>query len=72
MVKVTSEHFYKFIPIIDGIADRVSESRLIADSRELHGGFDECFRLMGSSLQNLYKCSMTYGRMVLIAYEISI
>lgn len=48
--KATSEHFYKFMPIIDGIVDRVSESRLIGSSSELQGGFDECFRLMGSSL----------------------
>jgi len=36
-------------PIIDGVADHVSGSRLIGGSSELHGGFDECFRLMGSS-----------------------
>jgi len=36
-------------PIIDGEADHVSGSRLIGGSSELHGGFDECFRLMGSS-----------------------
>ena len=30
-------------------ADHVSASRLIGGSSELHGGFDECFRLMGSS-----------------------
>lgn len=36
-------------PIIDGKADHVSGSRLIGGSSELHGGFDECFRLMGSS-----------------------
>ena len=33
-----------------GEADHVSGSRLIGGSSELHGGFDECFRLMGSSL----------------------
>ncbi len=37
-------------PIIAGEADHVSGSRLIGGSSELHGGFDECFRLMGSSL----------------------
>jgi glycosyltransferase involved in cell wall biosynthesis len=36
-------------PIIDNEADHVSGSRLIGGSSELHGGFDECFRLMGSS-----------------------
>ena len=37
-------------PIRAGEADHVSGSRLIGGSSELHGGFDECFRLMGSSL----------------------
>ncbi|MCF8145559.1 MAG: glycosyltransferase family 2 protein [Deltaproteobacteria bacterium] len=36
-------------PIVDGEADHVSGSRLMGGSSELHGGFDECFRLMGSS-----------------------
>ncbi|HOG91657.1 MAG TPA: glycosyltransferase family 2 protein [Smithella sp.] len=36
-------------PIIEDRADHVSASRLIGGSSELHGGFDECFRLMGSS-----------------------
>ncbi len=36
-------------PILDNTADHVSGSRLIGGSSELHGGFDECFRLMGSS-----------------------
>jgi len=36
-------------PILDGHADHVSASRLIGGSSELHGGFDECIRLMGSS-----------------------
>jgi len=36
-------------PIIDGEADHVTGSRMIGGSSELHGGFDECFRLMGSS-----------------------
>ncbi len=36
-------------PILKGVADHVSGSRLIGGSSELHGGFDECFRLMGSS-----------------------
>lgn len=36
-------------PLIDDKADHVSGSRLIGGSSELHGGFDECFRLMGSS-----------------------
>jgi dolichol-phosphate mannosyltransferase len=37
-------------PIRDGTADHVSGSRLIGGSSELHGGFDEFFRLTGSSL----------------------
>ena len=36
-------------PILAGKADHVSGSRLLGGSSELHGGFDECFRLMGSS-----------------------
>jgi dolichol-phosphate mannosyltransferase len=36
-------------PILEGRADHVSGSRLIGGSSELHGGFDECLRLMGSS-----------------------
>ncbi len=36
-------------PIANGQADHVSGSRLIGGSSELHGGFDECFRLMGTS-----------------------
>lgn len=36
-------------PIMENKADHVSASRLIGGSSELHGGFDECFRLMGSS-----------------------
>jgi len=36
-------------PIISDRADHVSASRLTGGSSELHGGFDECFRLMGSS-----------------------
>jgi glycosyltransferase involved in cell wall biosynthesis len=36
-------------PILDNGADHVTGSRLIGGSSELHGGFDECFRLMGSS-----------------------
>lgn len=36
-------------PILENRADHVSGSRLIGGSSELHGGFDECFRLMGSS-----------------------
>ncbi len=36
-------------PIMDGRADHVSGSRLLGGSSELHGGFDECLRLMGSS-----------------------
>jgi dolichol-phosphate mannosyltransferase len=38
------------LPILENRADHVSGSRLIGGSSELHGGFDECFRLMGSSL----------------------
>jgi glycosyltransferase involved in cell wall biosynthesis len=37
-------------PILNGTADHVSASRLRGGSSELHGGFDEFFRLMGSSL----------------------
>jgi dolichol-phosphate mannosyltransferase len=36
-------------PILDDTADHVSASRLMGGSSELHGGFDECMRLMGSS-----------------------
>jgi dolichol-phosphate mannosyltransferase len=36
-------------PIRAGRADHVSASRLTGGSSELHGSFDECFRLMGSS-----------------------
>ena len=36
-------------PIVDGSADHVSASRLMGGSSELHGGFDEFFRLTGSS-----------------------
>ena len=36
-------------PILDDRVDHVSGSRLLGGSSELHGGFDECFRLMGSS-----------------------
>ena len=37
-------------PILQGKADHVSGSRLTGGSDELHGTFNECFRLMGSSL----------------------
>ncbi|MBF0456742.1 MAG: glycosyltransferase family 2 protein [Nitrospirae bacterium] len=36
-------------PILNGKADHVTGSRLLGGSSELHGGFDEFFRLMGSS-----------------------
>ncbi len=36
-------------PIVANEADHVTGSRLIGGSSEFHGGFDECFRLMGSS-----------------------
>jgi dolichol-phosphate mannosyltransferase len=36
-------------PITRGEADHVSASRLLGGSSELHGGFDEFFRLAGSS-----------------------
>lgn len=36
-------------PIREGRADHVSASRLIGGSSELHGGFDEFFRLTGSA-----------------------
>jgi dolichol-phosphate mannosyltransferase len=37
-------------PILEGVADHVSGSRLMGGSSELHGGFDEFLRLTGSSL----------------------
>ena len=37
-------------PIVARVADHVSASRLKGGSSELHGGFDEFFRLTGSSL----------------------
>lgn len=36
-------------PLVDGRADHVGGSRLIGGSSELHGGFDEFWRLTGSS-----------------------
>ena len=36
-------------PVKNGVADHVSASRLRGGSSELHGGFDEFFRLAGSS-----------------------
>jgi dolichol-phosphate hexosyltransferase len=36
-------------PLLIDESDHVTGSRLIGGSSELHGGFDECFRLMGSS-----------------------
>lgn len=36
-------------PILNGSAEHVTGSRLIGGSSELHGGFDEFLRLMGSS-----------------------
>jgi len=36
-------------PLLEDRADHVSASRLIGGSSELHGGFDEFFRLAGSS-----------------------
>jgi dolichol-phosphate mannosyltransferase len=36
-------------PIQNGAADHVTASRLLGGSSELHGGFDEFFRLAGSS-----------------------
>jgi len=36
-------------PIVNGDADHVTGSRLIGGSSELHGGFDEFFRLAGSA-----------------------
>jgi dolichol-phosphate mannosyltransferase len=36
-------------PIQNGTADHVTASRLLGGSSELHGGFDEFFRLAGSS-----------------------
>lgn len=40
---------YLIVPLLEDTADHVTGSRLIGGSSELHGGFDECFRLMGSS-----------------------
>ena len=37
------------LPIVNSAADHVTGSRLIGGSSELHGGFDEFFRLTGSS-----------------------
>ncbi len=37
-------------PIIENKADHVSASRLLGGSSELHGGFDECMRLIGSTI----------------------
>jgi dolichol-phosphate mannosyltransferase len=37
-------------PIIENKADHVSASRLLGGSSELHGGFDECLRLIGSTI----------------------
>ena len=37
-------------PLLKNEADHVSGSRLLGGSSELHGGFDEFLRLMGSSL----------------------
>lgn len=37
------------IPLLNDSADHVSGSRLIGGSSELHGGFDEFFRLAGSA-----------------------
>jgi dolichol-phosphate hexosyltransferase len=36
-------------PLLAGTADHVSASRMMGGSSELHGGFDEFFRLAGSS-----------------------
>jgi len=36
-------------PILDGHYDHITGSRLLGGSSELHGGFDECLRLMGSA-----------------------
>ena len=36
-------------PILSNMADHVTGSRLLGGSSELHGGFDEFLRLMGSS-----------------------
>jgi len=36
-------------PLVNGAAEHVSASRLTGGSSELHGGFDEFFRLAGSS-----------------------
>lgn len=45
-----SEDIPKLVgPILEGRADHVSASRLLGGSDELHGSFDETFRLMGSS-----------------------
>src|SRR5205823_1804733 len=54
-IDADGSHDYRDIPllvgpILDGSADHVSASRLKGGSSELHGGFDEFFRLAGSSL----------------------
>jgi len=51
-------------PILTGQADHVSASRLRGGSSELHGGFDEFFRLAGSSFITAcinwrYKCRLS-------------
>ena len=51
-------------PILAGRADHVSASRLRGGSSELHGGFDEFFRLAGSSFITAcinwrFKCSLS-------------
>jgi dolichol-phosphate hexosyltransferase len=51
-------------PILNDEADHVSGSRLLGGSSELHGGFDECFRLMGSSfitacINNRFKVTLS-------------
>ena len=37
-------------PIMENKADHVSASRLLGGSSEFHGGFDECLRLIGSTI----------------------
>ncbi len=54
-IDADGSHDYRDIPalvgpILDGSADHVTASRLRGGSSELHGGFDEFFRLAGSSL----------------------
>ena len=47
--------------ILRNTADHVSGSRLMGGSSELHGGFDEFFRLMGSSFIKILGLETTFA-----------